>query len=83
MDVNFDLQRHLNDMESRIRADINSHKNAIERTKEDVEAAKLLLEGQNGRIKALEEKAGWIGAGAMAAIMSAFGFIWHIISGSK
>jgi hypothetical protein len=78
--ADFDLQRHLGEMETRIRADIKAASDATLRAQQDADIAKLAIEAHNGRIKSLEEKAGWLGAGITAGVFSLVGMAWHLIT---
>ncbi len=80
MTPSFDIQRHLEQMEDRIREDIATMGRGVTRAQERAEAAALQATEQAGRIKALEEKAGWIGAGFSAGFFALMAFVWHIIS---
>jgi hypothetical protein len=62
----FDLQQHLEAMETRIREDIKE-------TRADVVGLKLDQVRSEERIERLEEKAGWIGAGIGASLAGVVG----------
>lgn len=69
----WNLQQHLVDMEKRIRDDIKTVTETAEQASDDAIAL-------DGRVRNLEEKAGWIGAGFGGLVVSACGFMWHIVS---
>jgi hypothetical protein len=73
MNADFNLQRHLEGMESRIREDLRSVISTAEKASDDTIAL-------DGRVRNLEEKAGWIGAGFGGVIVAVLGFVWHIVS---
>jgi hypothetical protein len=66
MSNGFNLQQYLEAMEGRIRADIVD-------VREDHKATRELQISLEGRVKSLEEKAGWIGAGIATSIVGVFG----------
>jgi len=86
-DVEFDIQRALTDMESRLRADIQR---VGEQARVDVLAAQTSAQAAlmanallSGRVVNLEEKAGWIKAGIGTSLVGVVAFIWHIFVGGK
>ncbi len=90
-DFDFDIQRALTDMESRLRTDIQSVgaqariDSAAARTEATTaqtmaNAAVLANAALNGRIVNLEEKAGWIKAGIGTSLVGFGGFVWHLIT---
>ncbi len=85
--MEFDLQRHLEQMEDRIREDIRQvgetarMDSALARATAD--AAVLANQLQDGRLKNLEEKAGWVTAGFGATFIGLVGFLWHVITGHR
>ena len=81
MDVNFDLQQHLGEMESRIRADIQAQANTMLRAQTDINNLREDVTRQDGRVKSLEEKAGWLGAGLTSGIVALTGMAWHMVTG--
>jgi len=80
MNTEWNLQEHLVDMESRIRADIKSVAAIAASAQLDADEIRVESALLTGRIKALEEKAGWIGAGIGASLMGLVGFVWHVIA---
>lgn len=77
MPPEFDIQQHLEAMETRIRGDISE-------LREDAKATAEKAANLDGRVKNLEEKAGWIGAGFGGTVAALAGFAWHILtSGSS
>ncbi len=80
MPVEFDLQRHLTDMESRIRQDIKVHGDSLLRTQDGVDDLKVAMATQSGRVDRLEEKAGWIGAGITSGVLALVGVVWQTLS---
>jgi hypothetical protein len=69
----WNLQQHLVDMEKRLMASMST----ISITAEEAADKAIALDG---RVRNLEEKAGWIGAGFGGLVVSAVGFIWHVVS---
>ena len=85
MPADFDIQRALNDMEIRIRQDIQRvadiSMEGSAKAQLTADTAMLKLAENEGRIKSLEEKAGWIGAGFGSLFAAMFGFLWHVFAG--
>lgn len=92
--MEFDIQSHLIQMETRIRTDIAAVGTAARRDADAArqeatearavaDAATLANTGLDGRVKSLEEKAGWIGMGFGATVIAAGGFVWHVITGKS
>lgn len=78
-DTTFDLQRHLEAMESRIRQDVQGTREAVRLLDDRVQEEAITIEAHAGRITRLEEKAGWIGAGFGAGFFALVAFAWHVI----
>ena len=79
----FELQRHLELMEGRIREDVATLRTDLQEHQERLHEVAITAEEQAGRIRTLEEKAGWISAGFGAGFLALIGFVWHIIMSSK
>lgn len=75
------LHERIDESHTRLRAALEDGIARIERQMVAVSAERekntLRIEEHNGRIKSLEEKAGWIGAGVASAIIGAVTAIWH------
>jgi hypothetical protein len=72
----WNLQQHLVDMEKRIREDFR----IVARTAEDASDKTIALDG---RLKNLEEKAGWIGAGFGGMIVALVGIVWRLVTAGR
>lgn len=77
---NFNIQQALTDMEERIRQDIHTAREDTVAAATVAQEAKLEAVKISGRVKSLEEKAGWIAAGFGATLLSLLGFVWHVIT---
>ena len=85
MPADFDIQRALNDMETRIRQDIQRVADiSMEGTSKaqlTADTALIQIAQHGGRLKSLEEKAEWMRAGVASLFVAMCGFVWHILSG--
>lgn len=90
--MEFDIQTHLTEMETRIRADIADAGAAARREAEEArraasearavaDSAVLSHATLNGRVTNLEEKASWLSAGIGTLFLAALGFVWRIVTG--
>jgi hypothetical protein len=78
----FNIQRALHEMETRIREDIRSVGAECARAQMSADEARLMATVNGGRLASLEEKARWVGAGFGTVFVALFGFFWHVIKAS-
>jgi hypothetical protein len=72
----WNLQQHLVDMERRIREDFKTVSQVAEQASDKAIAL-------DGRVRNLEEKAGWIGAGFGGMVVALVGIVWRLVTSGR
>lgn len=92
--MEFDIQRHLTEMETRIRQDIatsasiakgdaSEARDAAIVARTMAEAAILANSRVDGRVTSLEEKASWLGVGVGSLFIGLIAVVWRFITTGK
>ena len=79
--TDFSLQQHLNDMEDRIHKHIESVEIHAREAASSAAVLAVSVEAVKGRVTSLEEKASWVIYVLGCLIVSACGFVWHVLTG--
>lgn len=83
LDTGWNLQRHLLDMESRIRSDIQSVGRVAAQAQADADENKFDLGQLAVRTTTIESNLKWMYSGIFAGVIALVGFAWKMISGGK